>query len=158
VDDEQKRRRGMRNFNTQQTKEREIDMADSYCMFGIVLNAPANAMDWMEKKLDGEFNKGNEDWDYPPCLFERDETDATEMVIKSEADNYWGDSIDSIVEAICEMQDKFSLIDPISFTWSEHWPEERVWTSHGGAAVCHKGKATRISARKWEMETLEKLL
>jgi hypothetical protein len=133
-------------------------MSDSYVVFGMVLNAPTDALDWLEQKLHGEFNEDDDEWEYPPCEIERDETVANEIVIRSNSDDYWDEAIERIVEAICEMQRKFLMEEPFSFTWSEFYPGQKVWCCHAGAVVCYKGKATWIDTMDWEVDTIVKLI
>ncbi len=133
-------------------------MSDDHCAFTMILKAPEHALDWLEQKFEGQFNEDDENWDYAPCDYRRDEDDPTEMAIMSDGETYWDECVDLLIEAICEMQATHSLTEPFSFTWAEFGPGVKAWSCYANAVVCYKGKAYRLSTKTWEKETAERLL
>lgn len=83
--------------------------------FHTTLEAPAVALDWIEKKLRGPFNEDDDDWEPPPCEFERCDMNKIELWANQEDFD-----IDRLAEAVCEMQTMFDLKDPWSTTWANY--------------------------------------
>jgi hypothetical protein len=133
-------------------------MEDSYFEFHTVLKAPVEALDWLEQKLTGQFDKENDEWESPPFMHDRCETDPTEMMICTHDGCALSDIV-SLDESVCEMQQKFSLEEPWYLTWSEVWTEANLVQIGGGAMVCYKGHSIWMQpGSHWARDTIKKLL
>ena len=129
-------------------------MADYYCQFSTMVKAPVEALDWLEQKLTGQFNKDDDYGESQPCEFERDKTDATELWVGAEDNG----EVDRLAEAVCEMQKIFCWEEPWSLTWADTCSKLRVDSWGGGAVICYKGEATWVHTSTSKSETIEKLL
>jgi len=123
--------------------------------FGAVIKAPIEALDWLEQTLEGQIDSDYSDWHDENIMTCREDA---EFCIST----FCGCDAQKFAlfeKAICEMQMKFLLQEPIDLTWSEFWIGDDQWFISGGAMVCYKGKATRmISPTDWVNTTIAELL
>lgn len=130
-------------------------MSANLTCFQTSIIAPIEALDWLEKKLSGEFDENNPEWAGALCNFERSSDDPTKMHVWTEHPEDCDD--DPLVNAVLDMQKKFDLADPWFLEQSFH-DSASFAEFHAGVAICYKGKYWFLRADNCAEEFFEKML
>ncbi|MCC6476995.1 hypothetical protein IT157_08065 [bacterium] len=118
--------------------------------FGALVDAPEDALDWLQEKLENHKFEDGSRWYDESIMIEREEF----SLFISTFDGCKPAQIDLLVEFVCEMQVKFSIDKPWHLTWADVWVDDGGWHICGAALVCFKGSVKRmISPRQWISET-----
>jgi len=124
------------------------------CEFGTIIEAPDEALDWLEEKLGLNSELDDSSWNDQSIMTSRDEG----PLLVSSFDGCKSTKIGFLIEAVSEMQIKFNLDEPWHLTWTNFWAEDSQWYLCGEAVVCYRGMAIRMmSPLEWINETEAKL-
>ncbi|MCC6477568.1 hypothetical protein IT157_10985 [bacterium] len=125
------------------------------CEFGTIIEAPDDALDWLEERLGMNSVSKEGNWDDYNIMSSRDEG----TLLLSSFDDCMPTKIDYLIEAVCEMQIKFNLDEPWHLTWANIWTDGVQWYASGEASVSFKGEVTKAkSLFQWVEETKAALL
>jgi hypothetical protein len=125
------------------------------CEFGTIIEAPDEALDWLEEKLGMNSELDESSWDDHNIMSSRNES----ALLLASFDGCQPTKIDFLVDAVCEMQVKFDLDEPWHLTWANIWADGEQWYACGDACVCFKGEVTKAkSLIQWADETVATLL
>lgn len=112
-----------------------------YVVFQQVVKAPKEALEWLKRKLSGDFDKDNPLWSGRQIDAQPIEGDDTQLIVLP----YLFDDCDEgpLVDAVCEMQVRFDVTDTwvLTIGYMERTsPQEYlvVW------AVCYKGEVVYL--------------
>ena len=123
--------------------------------FDSTIEAPENALDWLEAKLqksnaDADADDDDEDkFESTICNFERKSPTKLRVL-----DDDGRADFETFVSLVCEMQTKFGLEEAWGCVWSSQMTTMDP-TAHG-ATVCHHGQAEYINAERWLEDRLER--
>jgi hypothetical protein len=115
-------------------------MANNYVLFSQSLEAPQEALDWLEEEIERLLNEGD---NTPPCECRRNSV--TEVVLFSE--DYC--NLEVLIETICRMQQRFHQTEPWGLEWAATCDQPRIGEFGGGAVCCHEGEATWLTTSGW---------
>ncbi|MBK8129582.1 MAG: tetratricopeptide repeat protein [bacterium] len=119
------------------------------------IEAPAEALDWLEKKLSGEFDKNNSEWPRVTFEFERIEGAPTAMYFYSMDPSDCDEAL--LVDAICEMQKLFNLTIPSVLT-VPYFTDSSYAEYHVEWVVCYRGICTYLDPTEYLNGCIEKLV
>ena len=128
-------------------------MADYYTHFSFVVELEDEAqVDWLIKKLSEAPCEDDEDMVYALCETEKQRGNHVWI----HDDGGLGE-LDDIIDVLCEMQQKFSSHEAISFAWSHDCSRPRDDAYGGGAAVIYGGEYQMMSTSGWIIHKLQGL-
>lgn len=127
----------------------------SYVVFQQVVKAPKEALEWLKRKLSGDFDKYNPLWSGRQIDAQPIEGDDTQFIVMP----YLFDDCEDgpLVDAVCEMQVRFDITEPwvLTIGYMERTSPQEFLVSW---AVCYKGEAVYLDPSGYSPSAVQEVV